>query len=160
MGAMSALLIGDVARMTGLPPATIRYYEQIGLLSAPTRSDAGYRRFGNQAVAELVFIKKAQGLGFSLDEVRGILQLSRRGQAPCAHVLELARQHLKTVDERIHELAAFRDALASDIARWQRQRPSFRDGVCQMITGVADRVPPPELDTKRRPSRSARGVKV
>ena len=157
---MSALLIGDVARKTGLNVATIRYYEQIGLLSAPTRSDAGYRRFGNKAVEELVFIKKAQGLGFSLDDVRGILQLSRRGQAPCAHVLDLARQHLKTVDERIRELAAFRDALAADIARWQRQRHTFRDGVCQMITGVTERVPPPELETKRRHPRSARAVRV
>ena len=79
---MRTLLIGEVAKHTGLTPATIRYYESIGLLSQPSRSDAGYRRYGESTLEEIGFIKKAQGLGFTLEEVHEILSLSRRGEAP------------------------------------------------------------------------------
>jgi DNA-binding transcriptional MerR regulator len=72
---MGALLIGDVARRTGLTPATIRYCESIGLLSPPPRSGSGYRRYAETTLHELDFIKKAQGLGFALDEVQEILRL-------------------------------------------------------------------------------------
>jgi len=145
---MGALLIGDVAKRTGLTPATIRYYESIGLLSAPPRSGAGYRRYGETTLHELDFIKKAQGLGFSLDEVQEILRLSRRGQAPCAHVLDLAKRHLAAVEERIAQLSRFRSELAADIAHWEQQDQSYCDGVCQLIAGAAQRTVPAALHTK------------
>lgn len=141
-GGMGALLIGDVARRTGLTPGTIRYYESIGLLSAPPRSGAGYRRYSETTLQELDFIKKAQGLGFSLEEVQEIVRLSRRGEAPCSHVLELAERHLKAVDERIVQLSRFRDELQADITKWQRQDQTYCDGVCQMIAGAPERTAP------------------
>jgi MerR family copper efflux transcriptional regulator len=70
---MAGLLIGDVAERAGLTAPTIRYYESIGLLAAAPRSSTGYRRYGDATVAELQFIKKAQALGFSLEEIREIL---------------------------------------------------------------------------------------
>ncbi len=94
---MASLLIGDVAERTGLSAPTIRYYESIGLLAQPARSATGYRRYTESTVEELHFIRKAQGLGFSLDEIGEILQLSRSGQKPCSHVLTLAHQHLEAV---------------------------------------------------------------
>jgi DNA-binding transcriptional MerR regulator len=152
---MGALLIGDVAKRTGLTPATIRYYESIGLLSAPPRSDAGYRRYNETTLQELDFIKKAQGLGFSLEEVQEIFRLSRRGEAPCSHVLELAQRHLDAVNERIQQLSRFRDELAADIAKWRQQDESYCDGVCQMIAGAPERTAPVALHTK--PPGSTRG---
>lgn len=145
---MGSLLIGDVARRTGITPATIRYYESIGLVSPPPRSGAGYRRYGETALEELNFIKKAQGLGFSLEEVQEIFRLSRRGEAPCSHVLELSKRHLAAVEERIKQLARFRDELAGDIAHWEQQNQPSCSGVCQMIAGAKERTAPLALHRK------------
>ncbi len=66
---MTTFLIGDVAAQTGVPTPTIRYYERLGLLSPAARSRAGYRRYSETAIEELRFVRKAQALGFSLEEV-------------------------------------------------------------------------------------------
>lgn len=135
MGLMAGLLIGDVAKRTGVSAPTIRYYEGLGLLPSPARSGAGYRRYSDATVEELLFIRKAQALGFSLDEISEILQLSRSGKAPCAHVLSLTRRHLVAVDERIRQLRAFRRQLATDLAKWNKQRTAVTcTGLCQFIT--------------------------
>lgn len=131
---MGVLLIGDVAERAGVPTATIRYYESIGLLKRAPRASSGYRRYSEQTVEELRFVKKAQALGFSLDEVAEILQLSRSGKKPCAQVLSLGHEHLAAVDERIRQLQAFRDQLASELARWDQQDAGVTcDGLCQFI---------------------------
>ena len=62
------MLIGDVAKLTDVTPATIRFYEELGLLTRPRRSESGYRHYSETAIEELRFIKKGQGLGFSLEE--------------------------------------------------------------------------------------------
>jgi len=69
MGEMVALLIGEVAQRAGVSAPTIRYYEEIGLLGKPLRSSTGYRRYSESSVEEVRFIRKAQALGFSLDEI-------------------------------------------------------------------------------------------
>jgi DNA-binding transcriptional MerR regulator len=99
------MLIGDIARLSELSPATIRYYEEIGLLTAPTRTDSGYRRYSSAAVEELRFIRKGQALGFSLEEIGEILKISRAGTAPCGHVLEVAERNLAAT-ERTHQAPA------------------------------------------------------
>lgn len=124
---MARLLIGDVAQRTGLTAPTIRYYESIGLIAAPARSTTGYRRYTNTTVEELQFIKKAQALGFSLEEIGEILKLSRAGDTPCSHVLDLSRRHLAALDQRIQQLSRFRDQLASEVAKWDgEQEPTCR----------------------------------
>ena len=131
---MPRLLIGDVAERTGLSAPTIRYYESIGLLTRPARSATGYRRYTETTVEELRFIRKAQALGFTLEEIGQILQLSRSGEKPCSHVLSLAHQHLAAVDERIRRLQKFRRQLASDLAKWDKQKSAVTcDGLCQWI---------------------------
>jgi DNA-binding transcriptional MerR regulator len=135
MERMAGLLIGDVAKRTGVSAPTIRYYEGIGLLPSPARSSAGYRRYSDATIEELRFIRKAQALGFSLDEVAEILKLSRSGKAPCSHVLSLAHQHLTAVDERIRQLRVFRRQLATDVALWDKQRTAGTcTGLCPFIT--------------------------
>lgn len=135
MKRMAGLLIGDVAKRTGVPTPTIRYYEEIGLLPPPARSGAGYRHYDPNTVEELLFIRKAQALGFSLDEISEILQLSRSGKEPCSHVLTLAHQHLAAVDERIRQLRVFRRQLATDVAKWDKQKKAVTcAGLCQFIT--------------------------
>jgi MerR family copper efflux transcriptional regulator len=133
---MAALLIGDVAQRAGLSAATVRYYEEIDLLPAPSRSLKGYRSYSERTVEELCFIRKAQALGFSLDEIREILKLSRSGQAPCAHVLSLAHQHLAAVEERIRQLQQFRDQLAMEVAKWDTKKTVTCRGLCQIIVSA------------------------
>lgn len=136
---MAGLLIGDVAERTGVSAPTIRYYESIGLLTPPPRSATGYRRYTESTVEELRFIKKAQGLGFSLDEISEILKLSRAGDTPCSHVLDLSRRHLRAIDERIQQLTRFRDQLAAEIKKWDgEQEPTCR-GLCQIIVNADER---------------------
>jgi DNA-binding transcriptional MerR regulator len=153
---MAGLLIGDVAERARVPAPTIRYYESLGLLTPPERSSSGYRRYDPNAVEELRFIKKAQALGFSLDEIGEILNLARSGTAPCSRVLSLAQQHLAAVDERIRQLQQFRDHLACEIDKWDRQATASCPGLCELIVhadtagdAVALPVNPPQ---RRRPA--------
>lgn len=138
---MAGLLIGDVAERTGLTAPTIRYYESIGLLVAAPRSATGYRRYTDTTVEELRFIKKAQSLGFSLEEISEILKLSRAGDTPCSHVLDLSRRHLAAVEERISQLARFRDQLAGELTKWDGEREPTCRGLCQIIAGAEERQP-------------------
>lgn len=144
---MGALLIGSVAKRAGVSPPTIRYYEEIGLLAAPTRSLTGYRRYPERTVDELRFIEEAQALGLSLDEVAEILKLSRSGQAPCAHVLSPAHQRPAALEERIRQLQQFHDHLEAELTKWVSGGPRALsppngrgvrqptcDGLCEIIT--------------------------
>lgn len=150
------LLIGDVAERAGVPTATIRYYESIGLLERAPRASSGYRRYSEQTVEELRFVKKAQALGFSLDEVAEIFQLSRSGKKPCAQVLSLGHEHLAAVDERIRQLQAFRAQLASELAKWGRQEGGVTcEGLCQLIADAE----PPVSDVKLSPDTTRRRMR-
>ncbi len=139
------MLIGDVARLLEVTPATIRYYEELGLLTAPPRSEAGYRHYSEATLEELRFIKKGQGLGFSLEELGEILKITRAGEAPCSHVLELAQRNLDAAEERIRHLQAFRDRLAAQIDKWQgKPMPNCSgSGLCEIITSADLPAKPP-----------------
>lgn len=135
---MAGLRISDVASRAGVSAPTIRYYESVGLLARAPRSATGYRHYDDAIVDELRFIKKAQGLGFSLDEIGEILTLSRAGKTPCARVLDLARRHLAAVDTRIQQLARFRDMLAGEVAKWDGVTEPTCGGPCQIIAESED----------------------
>ena len=143
--------ISEAAKRAGVTPPTIRYYEQIGLLQKPSRSGAGYRRYGDSAVEELRFIRKAQAIGFSLDEIGAILQLSRAGQRPCGHVLTLAHQHLAAVDERIRRLQKFRSQLAANLAKWDTQKGTTKcdTGLCQLIADADPEISAEDVPVRR-----------
>ena len=130
------MLIGNVARLAAVTPATIRYYETIGLLTPPPRSVAGYRRYSETTVEELRFIKKAQALGFSLEEIVQIIKLGRSGKTPCADVLDLVQRRLAAVDEHIRQLQTFRNQLAAEVMKWADNVPSICNGLCQIISSA------------------------
>ena len=151
---MAGLLIGEAAKRAGVSAPTIRYYEDIGLLSSPARTEAGYRRYTESTVDELRFIRKAQALGFSLEEIGEILQLSRSGQGPCSHVLTLARQHLAAVEERIRRLQQFRKRLAADVAKWDRQKTATTcKGLCRWIADAKPAVSAEDVPIRHRRAR-------
>lgn len=123
--------IGVLAERVGVNPKTIRYYESIGLLPDPDRTEAGHRLYGETDVERLRFVKTAQAVGLALDEIREVLAFRDRGEAPCPYVLELIDEHARTLDAHIAELERLRD----ELGRLRRD---------------ARRIPPEELARKGR----------
>lgn len=108
----NAMKIGELAKSTGATAKTIRYYESIGLLEEPQRTESGYRLYGTGDADRLEFVKKAKRLGLSLEEIRSIIQLYRRKEPTCLHVRSLLDSKLDQADRAIADLQEFRAELA------------------------------------------------
>ena len=106
------LTIGKLAQQGRVNIQTIRYYERRGLIPKPNRSSSGYRLYDEAAVRRLGFVRKAQLLGFSLDEIDELLSLRMRPGITCGDIRKRARQKIATVEEKIAELTRIRGALA------------------------------------------------
>lgn len=106
------IAIGELSRRTGVKVPTIRYYEEIGLLAAPLRSEGGQRRYDADAVRQLNFIRHARELGFEIDDIRELVAMTQSPQASCHAADSIARKHLEEVERRIARLTALRTELA------------------------------------------------
>lgn len=124
--------IGELARRSGLPTRTIRYYESIGLILAPRRSSGGYRLYDDSALARLEFIRKAQRLGLSLAETRDIARLRDGGAEPCSHVLSLLDRQIERVEAVRSQLDVFVKELRG-LRLDVRRRSAGRVAVCGII---------------------------
>ena len=113
----SDLKRSDLARLTGCNLETIRYYEGIGLMPDPPRTASGHRRYGTAHVERLSFVMRARDLGFTMEEIRGLLSLVDRGSHTCAEVERMGRHHLEVVRDKIRDLKAIETVLAQTIAR-------------------------------------------
>ena len=118
---------------------TLRYYERRGLLPAPPREDSGYRAYGSEAVTVVRFVKRAQELGFSLDEVEALLELAGGGPDACETVKRLTGERIAELDRRIADLRAMRGSLRRLRATCHRPR-DHRE--CPLIRSI-------EADTER-----------
>ncbi len=103
--------VGQLAKDTDIKPVTIRYYEKIGLLPEASRSASGYRLYSAADYSRLVFIRRSRGLGFSLDDIRGLLSLADRQEASCAGVDAKVGQQLEQVRSRLKDLRAMEHEL-------------------------------------------------
>lgn len=125
--------IGAAARQSGLPPKTIRYYEEIGLIR-PARRDNGFRDYGGKDVHDLRFIARARGLGFSVEECRHLLALYRDADRASADVRETATAHIATIRAKIAELRSMENTLADLVDRCAGDaRPD-----CPILDGLSD----------------------
>jgi len=104
------MTIGRVARRLGIRPSAVRYYERQGLVTSERLAN-GYRAYDHEAVDVLRFINRAKALGFSLEEVREILELHRAGGEPCACVTKMIERNLAAINQRIGELSGLRRQL-------------------------------------------------
>lgn len=126
--------IGAAARQSGLPPKTIRYYEEIGLLKAD-RAENGYRDYSGDDVHRLRFVQRARGLGFSVEQCRLLLSLYGNSGRESADVKALATSKLAEIDRKIAELRELRETLAHLVANCHGDsRPD-----CPILEGLAGR---------------------
>ena len=114
------LTIGQIARQVGVAASTLRYYERAGLLRPARRSAAGYRLYDQAAVEQLAFIRAAQAVGFTLDDIRTLLRLDE--DSPCEQVQAMVRRRMAEIDERLACLQKVRATLAQALRRCQRSR--------------------------------------
>lgn len=113
-------LIGDVASECGMNPRTLRYYEALGLLPVPFRSEGGYRLYGDEAVTRLAFIARAKGLGLTLKEIGRILTLRDRGQLPCGSLRQILSAHVERIDRQVAQLRTLKSDLRQLLAGCER----------------------------------------
>jgi MerR family copper efflux transcriptional regulator len=130
--------IGELAKEIGITTQAIRYYERIGLLEEPVRSPSGYRQYDEHAVDFLKFVKKAQHLGFNLQEIKMIWNIASTGRKPCGYVLKQTEKRLHEVDKRIEELQEFR-LLLLNILKQRQALDSFDDDGCTVCPLIEDR---------------------
>lgn len=126
--------IGDLARHTGYAVQTIRYYEEIGLLPSPQRSAGGQRRYDADGLGRLQFIRRARDLGFSVEDVRHLLNLANDPQRSCGSVDQIAETHLAAIDAKITALRAMR----RDISRMLECCDKTRIADCKIINRLTD----------------------
>ncbi|QEE41003.1 MULTISPECIES: helix-turn-helix domain-containing protein [unclassified Methylobacterium] len=131
---MSDISIGELARRTSVKVATIRYYEQVGLLTVPTRTEGQQRRYDEAAVVRLNFVRHARELGFDVPAVRELLALSDQPDRPCAEVDGIARRHVEDIDRRIARLVSLRRELQHSLDACGRGRVSD----CRVIEALGD----------------------
>lgn len=103
--------IGELARAAGSNNETIRFYERIGLLPRPVRTDSNYRDYSPRDVERLAFIRHARGLGFELDDIRSLIDLAEEPDQDCAAADAIASRHLAAVQDKLLRLEGLRDEL-------------------------------------------------
>jgi DNA-binding transcriptional MerR regulator len=114
-----SLRIGEVARRTGLPVKTIRYYCDEGLLQPRARSESGYRLFDEENLAELTIIRALRAMDVSIPELARILEVRREGICNCAVLKDSIAAKMDFINQRIEELAAMKEELARLLESWQ-----------------------------------------
>jgi MerR family transcriptional regulator, mercuric resistance operon regulatory protein len=115
-----SLAIGELSRLTGVHIETIRYYERVGMLIAPSRTAGGRRLYDHGYVRTLAFIRRARELGFTLEEIRALVELSGSERPSCAEVRKIASHHLEDVRRKLADLTRLEAILAETVARCVR----------------------------------------
>ncbi len=131
---MDAIPIGALSEATGVKVPTIRFYEQIGLLPAPLRTQSNRRSYGEPHLQRLRFIRHARDLGFSVDDIRELLAMTAQPQASCDRADSIAHRHLAEVERRIAQLQSLR----SELQRMIGECSHGRIADCRVIESLAD----------------------
>lgn len=126
--------IGELARRTNVKVPTIRYYEQVGLLPAPPRTQGEQRRYDASHAARLNFIRHSRELGFEMEAIRELLDMSAQPDRSCVDVDALARRHIAQIDRRIAHLTSLRAELQHTVDECGRGRICE----CRVIETLAD----------------------
>ncbi|SEO09345.1 MerR family transcriptional regulator [Palleronia pelagia] len=128
------LTIGNLAKKTGTKVQTIRYYEQIGLMPEPGRTAGGQRRYGEDELDRLAFVRHARQLGFTLEAIRELLDLSDEPDRSCENAAAIARRQLRQVEQRIARL----EALRTELKRMVRECAGGQTADCRVLEVLRD----------------------
>lgn len=134
--------IGELSKRSDVNIETIRYYEKIGVMPAPGRSAGGYRIYGADHLKRLSFVRRSRQLGFSLDEIRGLLRLVDGHAYTCAEVQALTLNHLAEIRRKISDLKRLQRVMAEMAAQCSGERAPE----CAVIDALFD-VRPPSVET-------------
>lgn len=126
-------LIGAVAKESGLPIKTIRYYDEIGLLKTSGRTEGGYRLFNPDVFTRLGFIKRAQNLGLSLTEIKEFLDVHDQGTLPCSHIKEKLEDKLAEIENQIRQLQTLRQELSGLLSGWADIPDAPEETICPIL---------------------------
>lgn len=136
---MEAMTTGELANGAGVNVQTVRYYERRGLLPEPPRTSSGYRQYGPDDLRRLLFIRRAQELGFQLAEIKELLSLRVREDGSCGEVQERAEGAISRIEEQLRQLTRMRSALASLAEACERQEPTAECPILEALEGDHDR---------------------
>jgi len=128
-----ALMIGDLAAATGTKVNTIRFYEDIGLMPPAIRTQSGRRTYVAADVDRLAFIRHGRALGFSIDQIRSLLELSFHPERDCADASAIAREHLRDIEERIARI----NRLSIELTKIADSCDRGRAADCAVIEAIA-----------------------
>jgi len=149
------LYIGEIAKETGIPQKTLRYYEELGLLPPPMRTKSGYRIYNSDTRERLAFIKKAQRLGLTLSEIKQILDIYHKEQTPCSHVQKMLGQKISEIDAQIKDLLALQRDLREILYQWEstKEKTSSGEAICphiQEYSPVSRHKPPKSANNSKK----------
>jgi DNA-binding transcriptional MerR regulator len=131
------LQIGEVAKRAGVTIDTLRYYEKVKLLPRAIRSSGGFRLFATEHIARVRFIKQAQELGFTLDEVRDVLATG--GTEECQKVRDLLKRKIVEMDERLKSMKNFRRVLARHLSACEAELKKHHNSACCPVLPLTDK---------------------
>ena len=139
MSKATHLRIGELSKQTGLAVGTLRYYSDLGLLQPVQRGDNGYRYYSENASQQVEFIKKAQTLGFTLEEIKKILDVRDRGEKPCTLVQSLLDNKIEQIELQIKQMTLFKAELEEYRTAWTNNPnpESNPEEVCPLISSVS-----------------------
>lgn len=126
-------LIGNVAKSSGVPIKTIRYYEELGLLRSLGRTEGGFRLFNSDVLERLHFIKRAQSLGLTLSEIKDFLNVHDGGELPCVHIKAKLQDKITAIDEQIQQLLILRQELSGLVSGWETIPENPEQTICPII---------------------------
>ena len=148
--------IGELAAKVGVPTPTVRYYERRGLLAEASRTAAGYRQYGDDAVRRLRFIRHAQELGFSLEDVQALLDLRASDSSACVRVAAATREKIRSVRQRLAELRHLERTLGALVSACERHPLA---DPCPVLAVLSEEAAAPggrRLTDARRPNGAGR----
>ncbi|MEH2256314.1 heavy metal-responsive transcriptional regulator [Nostoc sp.] len=131
------LLIGQVTDLTGIPIRTIRYYESLGLINSLRRTEGGFRQFSLDVLTRLAFIKRAQNLGLSLEEIGNILLVYDQGQTPCGEIKEKLEDKVLQIDRQIDQLLTLRSEIKGLLSGWKNISDHHEKKICPIIQNTS-----------------------
>jgi DNA-binding transcriptional MerR regulator len=156
------LSAGELARRAGVSADTLRHYERKGVIAPPPRGTNGYRLYPQESLARVQLIRRALGVGLTLDDLAGVLRSRDRGGIPCRQVRQMAAIKLEEVEGRLRDLVSLRDELRATLAAWDTrlaktpagQRAGLLESLEPSGTSGAKRSAP--FSTNRKPKDNKR----